>query len=52
MTIQSDHDREEEMIRAEVAPGSWLAATTAISVLVVATVTLTLLAGGVFSPLG
>jgi hypothetical protein len=51
MTINRDHDRDDDVadvFSRDETPGSWLAAAAAISVLIVATITLTLVAGGAY----
>jgi hypothetical protein len=54
MTVNRDHDRDDDIagVFRQDEPGSGLAAVAAVSVLIVATITLTLVAGGVFVPLG
>jgi hypothetical protein len=46
MTFRTDHEFDEDQTREAAAPGTWVAAATAISVLIIATVTLTIVAGG------
>jgi hypothetical protein len=47
MTWNYDHDRDEDAVLQAPEQGTWIGAAVAISVLVVATITLTLVAGGV-----
>jgi len=54
MTVNQDQEREDDRVDVyrDEEPGSRFAAALAVSVLIVATITLTLVAGGVFSAAG
>ena len=46
MAYRTDPEFEDEDIRDAATPGTWVAAATAVSVLIIASVTLTVVAGG------
>jgi hypothetical protein len=46
MTYRTDPEFDDEDTCEAAAPGTWVAAATAVSVLIIATVTLTVVAGG------
>ena len=46
MTYRTDHEFDNEDTHEAATPGTWVAAATAVSVLIIATVTLTVVAGG------
>ena len=45
MTFRTDHEFDEDEIAEAVTPGTWVTAAAAVSVLIIATVTLTIVAG-------
>ena len=46
MTFRTDHEFDEDEAAEAATPGNWVAAAAAVSVLIIATVTLTVVAGG------
>ena len=46
MTFRTDHEFDEDEMAEAVTPGTWVTAAAAVSVLIIATVTLTVVAGG------
>ena len=46
MTFRTDPEFDEDETTEAATPGNWVAAAAAVSVLIIATVTLTVVAGG------
>jgi len=46
MTFRTDHEVDDQAVKEAAAPGTWAAAATAVSVLIIATITLTVVASG------
>lgn len=46
MTFRTDPEFDEDETAEAVTPGNWVAAAAAVSVLIIATITLTIVAGG------